>query len=331
MRKHKGKLTLKLSTMSFSSSKLYTLMTLSLLYMLGTATQRYCKPWPSSSNWPSLSDWHALNASVSGRLTLPTLAGAVCHPNLAQFNNGTCIAVTTEWTNSSYHAALNPNSVDYNDETCLPYSTAPCSAAGYPAYVVEAVNREDVQNAVNFARKTGIRLVVKGTGHDWPGRYETTHASFLLLTHHRSSGPGSLSIWTHNIRGVKVGHQDQRAIAQGGVASVKIAAGMRMFEIYAEAAKNNVTVVGGADPNVGIGGWITGGGHSPLSSKFGLGADQVLEMEVVTADGEFRTINTEKNSELFWAMRGVSMLFSLYRQCSSVTRAEAPPSRLWSP
>ena len=168
--KHEGRCMLTLSTMSSTSFKLYTCVTLSLLYMLGTAAPRYCKPGPSSSNWPSASDWHALNASVSGRLSLPTVAGAVCHPNLAQFNNSSCHAVTTEWTNSSYHAALNPNSVDYNDETCLPYAIAPCSAAGYPAYVVEAVNGEDVQKAVDFARNTGIRLVVKGTGHDWPGR-----------------------------------------------------------------------------------------------------------------------------------------------------------------
>jgi hypothetical protein len=79
-----------------------------------------------------------------------------------------------------------------------------------------------------------------------------------------------------------------------------------MFEIYAEAVKNNITVVGGGDIEVGIGGWITGGGHSPISSKFGLGADQVLEMEVVTADGELRTINAITNPDLFWAMRGVS-------------------------
>jgi FAD/FMN-containing dehydrogenase len=81
---------------------------------------------------------------------------------------------------------------------------------------------------------------------------------------------------------------------------------MRMFEIYAEAVKNNITVVGGGGVEVGIGGWITGGGHSPVSSKFGLGVDQVLEMEVVTADGELHTINATANPGLFWAMRGVS-------------------------
>src|SRR5205085_2184678 len=95
----------------------------------------------------------------------------------------------------------------------------------------------------------------------------------------------------------------------GGVASVKIAAGMRMFEIYSEAAKNKITIVGGGGLTVGIGGWITGGGHSPISSKLGLGVDQVLEMEVVTADGELRTINSTSYPDLFWAMRGVSVEF----------------------
>jgi len=80
-----------------------------------------------------------------------------------------------------------------------------------------------------------------------------------------------------------------------------------MGEIYAETAKYNITVVGGAEVNVGIGGWVTGGGHSPISSLYGLGADQVLEMEVVTANGTHLTINETSYPGLFWAMRGVSM------------------------
>lgn len=78
-----------------------------------------------------------------------------------------------------------------------------------------------------------------------------------------------------------------------------------MGEIYAAVAEHNVTVVGGSDPDVGIGGWITGGGHSPISSKYGLGADQALEMEVVTANGTLLTINETSYPGLFWAMRGV--------------------------
>ena len=53
-----------------------------------------------------------------------------------------------------------------------------------------------------------------------------------------------------------------------------------------------------------MGGYIQGGGHSPLSSIYGTGADQVLAFEVVTTDGEFITADSTQNSDLFWAMRG---------------------------
>lgn len=80
---------------------------------------------------------------------------------------------------------------------------------------------------------------------------------------------------------------------------------MTVGEILQAAADNNVTVVTGSDPTVGIGGWVAGAGHGPVTSRFGLGADQVVEMEVVTASGQFLTINNKQNQDLFWAMRGV--------------------------
>ena len=114
------------------------------------------------------------------------------------------------------------------------------------------------------------------------------------------------------MQGIEIKQGDPRAVQYGGSASVKIQAGMRWGQIYAEVAKYNLTIVGGADPGVGVGGWYTGGGHSPVSSLYGLGADQVLEMEVVTANGSFLTINEHAFPDLFWAMRGVSPKSSLH-------------------
>ena len=79
-----------------------------------------------------------------------------------------------------------------------------------------------------------------------------------------------------------------------------------MVDVYRFAAENNLTIVGGADPHVGIGGWISYGGHGPVSAYYGLGADQVLEMDIVTADGVLRTVNETSDADLFWALRGVS-------------------------
>ena len=122
----------------------------------------------------------------------------------------------------------------------------------------------------------------------------------------RSSASDALSIQTHKMRGLTLRRGDPRALALGGIASVKIQAGERMADVYQFAAANNLTVVGGAEPHVGIGGWISYGGHGPVSAYYGLGADQVLEMEIVTADGMLRTVNETSEADLFWALRGVS-------------------------
>jgi hypothetical protein len=129
------------------------------------APSTYCKPTTSSSNWPALSAWQELNKTVTGKLFADVPPGSVCHPENSLYNNATCALVLSLWTDSDFHAS-NPISADYSDEGCLPSPLAPCSAAAYPSYVVHATKASDVQAAVNFASRTGVRLIVKGTGHD---------------------------------------------------------------------------------------------------------------------------------------------------------------------
>jgi hypothetical protein len=63
--------------------------------------------------------------------------------------------------------------------------------------------------------------------------------------------------------------------------------------------------VSGECSTVGLaGGYTRGGGHSALMSKYGLGADQVLEWEVVTADGKLCVANRKRNNDLYWALSG---------------------------
>jgi FAD/FMN-containing dehydrogenase len=83
-----------------------------------------------------------------------------------------------------------------------------------------------------------------------------------------------------------------------------IAAGMQDREVYALSHEHGVVVVGGSNPSVGIMGWFPGGGHGPLSSSYGMGADNLLEAQVVTPQGELVTTNACQHSDLFWALRG---------------------------
>lgn len=89
--------------------------------------------------------------------------------------------------------------------------------------------------------------------------------------------------------------------------AVTIAAGEVWGNIYAQAALLNLTAVGAIPSSVGVGGYLTGGGHSAISGLYGTGSDQVLEIEVVTASGDMLTVNECQNADLFWALRGVSL------------------------
>lgn len=79
-----------------------------------------------------------------------------------------------------------------------------------------------------------------------------------------------------------------------------------MLELDEQANLRKLVIVSGGAGTVGVGGYLTGGGHGAISPVFGLGADQVLEIEMVTPNGEAITANECQHQDLFWAMRGVS-------------------------
>ena len=87
--------------------------------------------------------------------------------------------------------------------------------------------------------------------------------------------------------------------------AVTAGAGSYVSDIYYHLSQHNQTVVDGMGREVTMGGYLTGGGHSPLSHIYGLGADQVYEVEMVTPTGEIVKANECQNADLFWAVRGV--------------------------
>lgn len=142
----------------------------------------------------------------------------------------------------------------------------------------------------------------------------------------RSTGYGSLQIWIRYLRKGITFKVDYRSTCgctklNWKGSAVKIVGGYTWEAVYPEAAKRGLVVVGGGTPvsllryaffkrlihsqSVGcLGGWMQGGGHSPATHDFGLGADQVLEAEVVLASGKVVTANACENSDLFFAIRG---------------------------
>jgi hypothetical protein len=85
----------------------------------------------------------------------------------------------------------------------------------------------------------------------------------------------------------------------------KVGAGVVGYQILEAASAKGLVVVTGECPTVGLaGGYTQGGGHSALSTKFGLGADNTLELEVVTAAGKLVKASRTENADLFWALSG---------------------------
>ncbi|KAK3723035.1 hypothetical protein LTR37_002181 [Vermiconidia calcicola] len=259
---------------------------------LGTTIHtHYCKSTPGSLTCPTEADWYALNITIGGRLLKPAPPGAICHHDQPPYDSELC--KTALWTNASTYAdhplgIINPN---WSEDSCLREPQYPCSGAGFPIYVINATCAEDVAEGVNFAREHSIRLNVKGSGHDYLGR---------------STAPNSLSSWTKHIRGIVLhdAFQPQQCGACNMLPAVTLGTGEDWPGIYAAANQRNVTLVGGTGDKIGLGGYLTGGGHSPLSATYGLAADQVLEMDFVMADRKVVVATEAKNTELFWAMRG---------------------------
>ncbi|KAK0633213.1 FAD binding domain-containing protein [Immersiella caudata] len=259
-----------------------------------TPPRPHCKAIPGTASWPSEASWARFNESVNGRLLQPTPPGAVCHPGQPTFNDTQCVTVNATWSTYEFHAA-DPVSVDWNqwaNDTCLPWPGYHCRSDGYPKVVLNASTAAHVKAGVDFARKHKVRLVVKSSGHDYVGR---------------SNAPNSLSIWTHHLKKDFKFHDSFRPkncnIEIRGTA-VTAGAGAEMIELYTALDSRNQTVVGGGGKTVSLGGYITGGGHSLLSARHGLAADQVLEVELVTPKGDIVTANECTNSDLFWALRG---------------------------
>ena len=129
-----------------------------------------------------------------------------------------------------------------------------------------------------------------------------TPANFTHSYLGRSTGKGALGIWTHNLKSIEF--LNYKSAIYAGPA-IKMGAGVQAFEAYEAANAQGLRVVGGECPTVGLaGGYTQGGGHSALSSMYGLGADQTLEWEVVTANGTLVTASTTQNSDLYWALSG---------------------------
>jgi FAD binding domain-containing protein len=132
----------------------------------------------------------------------------------------------------------------------------------------------------------------------------------ILTETYRSTQPHSLSIWVHYL-------QNRQYIANGfkpdscsvtiSGSAVTVGGGTQMARLNDFVHKLGKAVVAGSSATVSVGGYVSGGGHGILSGKYGLAADNVLQVEMVVPSGEVVVANECQNTDLFWAVRGVRL------------------------
>jgi len=149
-----------------------------------------------------------------------------------------------------------------------------------PRLIAECANVADVIAAVNFGRDNALKIAVRGGGHSGPGFGVADDALVIDLG---------------QLKGVRV---------DPARAQVRVEPGSTQGAVDHATHAFGLAVPAGIVGSTGIAGLTLGGGHGYLSRQHGLTIDNLIEADVVLADGRFVTASERENADLFWALRG---------------------------
>lgn len=157
----------------------------------------------------------------------------------------------------------------------------------FPAAIVRCKNSDDVVHCIHVVREKALPFSVKSSGHDYAGN---------------SLIDGGLVIDLSKMKNVDVNSEERTGRAGPGVT---------WGQFDAETQKHGLATTGGTVSTVGIAGYTLGGGTGYLARKHGLALDNLISVEIVTANGEKHCARKNENTDLFWAIRGGSGNFGI--------------------
>ena len=150
----------------------------------------------------------------------------------------------------------------------------------HPAVIVRCAGVSDVIAAVKFGRESGLPVAVRSGGHSFPGLSVADDALMIDLS---------------PMKGVRVDPEKRTARVQAGVL---------LGELDRETQAFGLAVPSGIVTHTGVAGLTLGGGIGWIMRKHGLSVDQLVSVDLVTADGEFVKASADENADLFWGVRG---------------------------
>lgn len=149
-----------------------------------------------------------------------------------------------------------------------------------PALIAQCRGMADIVDAVQLARRLKLEVAVRGGGHNVAGR---------------ATIDGGLMIDLSAMKGIHVDAKARTARAQGGVT---------WAEFNRETQLHGLATTGGVVSTTGMAGLTLGGGLGWLMGKHGLALDNLVSVDIVTADGRVLQVSENENADLFWAVRG---------------------------
>jgi len=195
---------------------------------------------------------------------------------------------------------LLPNSAAYQDRESSYWAA---NSQLHPSCIIQPRSTNDVSRIVKVLAKADSLIALRSGGHtQWAGSNNVRNGVTIDL--------GRMTTVTYN--------------CQSKLASIQ--PGPRWGDVYEALLKYGVCVPGGRDGNVGIGGFLTGGGNSYYAGRYGWGTDDVANFEVVLADGSVVNANAKSHSDLFKALKGGSGNFGIVTRFDMYT---FPAKDLW--
>ncbi|MET3174224.1 UNVERIFIED_ORG: FAD/FMN-containing dehydrogenase [Arthrobacter sp. UYCu721] len=149
-----------------------------------------------------------------------------------------------------------------------------------PALIARCTGVADVRAAIRLARSQDLLVAVRGGGHSFPGLSVCDNGLLIDL------GP---------MKGIRVDPEAR---------TVRVQAGVLLGELDRETQEFGLAVPSGIVTHTGVAGLTLGGGIGWVMRKYGLSIDQLLSVDVITADGELVRSSEDQNADLFWGVRG---------------------------